>query len=560
MKPFAAFIKMQLNVNFGVSALKYRLFREKKKRYEPVLIILAIVLSLIPLLSLYTMFMSGVFAGGLSFGQPEIVLAMAIVISQVIILFFGLFYIMGTFYFSKDLEFLVPLPLKPYEIIGGKFIVIMINEYLTSMPVLIPPVIIYGIGMGEGALYWIKAVLILLTAPVIPLALAAVVIVIMMRFVNFRRHKDLFAIIGGLLSLAFGVGISMVSQYIPEDGNQEFIRNMLASQTGMIDAIGRRFPPGVWATMGLANHDLTGFGYLLLYLAAAALLFVFLLWLANKMFFKTLLAGQESGGNKKELTAGQRDRKITKTSGFVSTLMKREWKLLFRTPIYMLNGLAGTIMGPIILFVMLMTRKGSEESAQLFEYLNNPDISGYVLLGTLGLMLFTAGMNTVASTALSREGQTFWITKSIPVPAKQQVTAKLIISFLVSALGVFTTSLIMLVSFNVSLLGLIGITIVGLLGAIPMAAISLLIDVYHPKLVWSNEQEAMKQNMNGLFGMLTSMLIMIVFAVATIAMMVVRLPMWFVFTALGILSLILGVLSVFALYAVAEKKYLEHEA
>ncbi len=560
MKPFTAFIKMQLNVNYGVSALKYRLFREKKKRYEPILIALAIILSLLPLLSLYTMFMSGVFVAGVSLNQPEIVLAMALIISQVFILFFGLFYIMGTFYFSKDIESLVPLPLKPYEVVGGKFIVIMINEYLTSMPILIPPIIIYGIGMGEGILYWIKAALIMLTVPVIPLAAAAVVIVILMRFVNFRRHKDMFAIIGGLLSLALGIGISMVSQYMPENGNQEFIQNMLASQTGLIEAIGRRFPPGVWATMGLANHDIRGLGYLLLYLLTSVLLLIFLLWLANKMFYKTLLAGQESGGNKKEMTAGQRDKQISKTSGSVTTLMKREWKLLFRTPIYLLNGLTGSIIGPIILFLMLMTSKGSDEAAQLFEYINNPDISHYVLLGALGVMLFTAGMNIVASTALSREGQTFWITKTIPVPAKQQVTAKLIISCLISAMGILTTSLIMLVFFNVPLTGLIGVTIVGLIGAIPMVSLSLLIDVYHPKLVWSNEQEAMKQNMNGFFGMLSSMLIIVIFGIATFILMMIKLPMWFVFIALGVLSLIMGVLSVYALYSVAEKKYLEHEA
>ena len=33
MKPFAAFVKMQLNVNYGISALKYRFTREKKKRW-----------------------------------------------------------------------------------------------------------------------------------------------------------------------------------------------------------------------------------------------------------------------------------------------------------------------------------------------------------------------------------------------------------------------------------------------------------------------------------------------------------------------------------------------
>jgi len=32
MKPFTSLIRMQLNVNYSISALKYRFTREKKKR------------------------------------------------------------------------------------------------------------------------------------------------------------------------------------------------------------------------------------------------------------------------------------------------------------------------------------------------------------------------------------------------------------------------------------------------------------------------------------------------------------------------------------------------
>jgi len=137
---------MQLNVNYSISALKYRFTREKKKLWEPVLIGVAIMISFLPLLAMYTGLMMTVFAGGALIGQPEMVLVVAFVFAQFTILIFGIFYIMGTFYFSKDLETFVPMPLKPYEIIGGKFAVVMVNEYLTSLPILLPPVIIFGIG------------------------------------------------------------------------------------------------------------------------------------------------------------------------------------------------------------------------------------------------------------------------------------------------------------------------------------------------------------------------------------------------------------------------------
>ena len=77
---------MQLNVNYSISALKYRFTREKKKRWEPILIGMVIVVSLFPLLALYTALMLSVFSGGLMMGQPEMVLATAFVMAQLVIL------------------------------------------------------------------------------------------------------------------------------------------------------------------------------------------------------------------------------------------------------------------------------------------------------------------------------------------------------------------------------------------------------------------------------------------------------------------------------------------
>lgn len=560
MKPFTSFIRMQLNVNYGISALKYRFIREKKKLWEPILIAVVIFVSLVPLLALYTMMMTGIFATGTLMKQPEIVLTMAFLFAQVVILFFGIFYIMGTFYFSQDIETLIPLPLRPYEVVGGKFAVVMINEYLTSMPILLPPLIIYGAGTGQNVFYWLKGIVLILTAPILPLTVAALMVMVLMRFVNFRRYKDLFAIIGGFLVIVISFSFSMLAQNIPKSGEPDYIKNMIESQSGLIDMIGSRFPPSIWATKSLSEGGIEGLGYLLMFLAVGALLFFLLLWLSNAVFYKALLAGQEVNRKKKVLTGVQRDKQYGKASGPIPAIMKREWLLLFRTPIYVLNGLVGAIIGPIMILLMFFVQGKDEDTKQLFEMINKPEMGPYVILAGLGLMLFTAGMNVVASTSLSREGKTFWISKLIPVSARQQVTAKFIISYFISLFGIMITGVIMWLLLGTSLHWVFGAVLVGSLGAVPMVALSLLLDVFHPKLVWNSEQEAMKQNMNGVIGMLLSMLVLLILGVVVFIMLMAQLPMWLVFIALGAASAIMGVLSVLALFAVAERKYRELEA
>lgn len=558
MKPFAAFIKMQLNVNYGISALKYRFTREKKKLWEPVLIAVVIAVSIVPLLVLYTGLMISLFAAGTLMGQPEIILTLSLLLAQITILIFGLFYVMGTFYFSSDMDSFVPLPLKPYEVIGGKFAVIMVNEYLTSMPILLPPLIIYGIGTAQGLLYWIKSLLLVLTVPVLPLTAAALFIMLMMRFINLRKYKDALAIIGGIAILILSIGFSMYMQKMPD--NSEELQNFFTGTTGLADMVGERFPPLLWAVRGLTESGLTGIGYLLLFMCTCAVLFILLMMLANKVFYKALLAGQEVSRRKKALTDQQKQKRYGRISGQVPAMMKREWKLLVRTPIYVMNGLVGVIVGPFIFILMMLVQGSEPEFAALFAEIAKPEIAPYVLLGGLGLMLFTSGMNVVASTALSREGQTLWITKMIPVAARQQVNAKLLISLIVSAIGVLVTALVLLIFMELPVIWVLGATVVGIMGSVSMVALSLLLDVFHPKLIWNSEQEAMKQNMNSGLGMLLSMLVLLIYGAVGAVLLIIDIPMPVVLLGIALVSAVLGVLSLLALYAVADRKYRELEA
>jgi ABC-2 type transport system permease protein len=298
----------------------------------------------------------------------------------------------------------------------------------------------------------------------------------------------------------------------------------------------------------------------MLFLAVSAGLFIFMLWVANQVFYKALLAGQEVSRKRKTLTETQIDKRMGRGAGPVVALLKREWKLLMRTPLYMLNGLMGNIAGPIMLVMIYAVRGSADELASLADRLNDPGILPYAVLICVGIMLFTAGMNVVASTAVSREGKTMWVAKMIPVTARQQVDAKFLCGYIVSAIGVVATTLIMVFLLKLPILWTAGATVVGLIGSVPMAALSLLVDVFHPKLVWNSEQEAMKQNMNALLGMLISLLIMLIMAAAAAGTLLLGFPVTAALAAVAILSAIIGALSLMALHATAEKKYREIEA
>lgn len=554
MKTFLTLLKINLNLNFGLSALKYRFTREKKKRWEPILVTLAIIAGTSPLVVFYTFIMLGAFKTGLSINQPEIVLTLSFLLGQMLVLIFGIFYIMSTLYFSRDMNILIPMPLKPYEVLGSKFAVIMINEYLTMLPILLPPAIIYGVGMKQTFLYWVKAVVLMLASPVIPLVLDAMFLLVIMRFINIRRNKDLFAILGGFLGIFLAIGINFFAQKMPEGNEEEFMRNLLIGQTKMIDLIGSKFPPSIWATRALSQTDAAGFLYLLMFIGVSVIIFIVLLWLANHIFYKSVLAGQEASRRRKKLSESEAEHQYSKFESPVAAIFWREWKLLVRTPVYMLNGLSGVVIGPVLIIVMLFSQK-SGETKELFELINKPGMDLQVTLGALALVLFTCGMNLAASTAVSREGQTFWISKMIPVSPKQQVLGKFLNALSVSVLGIIIMTGMLAIFFTLPVFRAVIIILIGSASSIVMTSLNLVVDVLHPKLSWNNPQEAMKQNMNGLLGMIISLVVIGVLAASAVPMMLFKLPEWLIYTVLMLIAVIASVPSLLGLFAAAESSY-----
>jgi ABC-2 type transport system permease protein len=164
-------------------------------------------------------------------------------------------------------------------------------------------------------------------------------------------------------------------------------------------------------------------------------------------------------------------------------------------------------------------------------------------------------MNLVASTSLSREGQTFWVSKMIPVLPRIQIAAKYLQAYSVSFLSVLITSILLALFFKFGLLRVLIIFGLGLLGSIPLTALNLVIDVLRPKLVWTNPQEAIKQNLNGLLGMLISIIILLVLGAGAVFLISAKTPVGIIYGLIVLVLLLLSVPSMIWLFTSAEKTY-----
>lgn len=454
-------------------------------------------------------FISELYEALVQFNQQGLLISLGFSISTVIIFVFGILYVLTTFYFAKDIEMLLPLPLKSYEILTAKFITVLVYEYLTELLFLLPLLVVYGVKSSLGATYWALAVLVFLILPILPLALASILNMVIMRFTNLGKHKDAFRTIGGIFAMLIGIGINLLVQRSSNSAvTQEEMMSMLAEgNNSLVRVINSVFPTaklGTYSLIGVSSKEMA-FNIALFILVSMVSIAIFMV-VAQKLYFKGVVGVSESFAKRKKLDRKEIEKSTTESSKLKAYTLK-EIKVLLRTPAFLVNCVVGNFIWPIFLvFTMFMNNRQANSMNYVGSFLANQEIWGMVLGISFGIVLFIGGSNVIASTAISREGQSMYINKYIPMSYKEQIFAKLISAIVINMSSIVFLILIIIFAMKVPVVMAILIFVAALLANIISSGIGIIIDINRPKLNWDNEQKAVKQNMNAFISSIISLL------------------------------------------------------
>ncbi|MCX6559086.1 MAG: hypothetical protein NTZ26_01100 [Candidatus Aminicenantes bacterium] len=557
MRKLLCLVRVALRVNFGLSVLRPREILKKKKDLWMVPLIGLGLVGLAPVLIYYLKGLRWVYNLLVPMGQQAAVLTFGLLAGQFLILVFGFYYVISSFYFSRDLALLVPLPVTPTQVLLSKFTVILVNEYITAAPLVLPVLIQFGLLAKAGPRYWIEAAFVYLLLPVIPLSVVALLAVGLMRTVNVGRKKDFLIVAGSLVLMSAALGGQYwLSRSMGSSVDPQAIIRLFTSPDGLVQTIGARFPPSVWATRALAfGFQAPGPVGAFFYLGFSLGLFAGIIAVARLFFYRGLIGLSERTSRRKTLTRGLLDRKVSGGRRPVRALFLRELRIMNRTPIFLLNGVLSAVLIPIVFVVMGKTGGGrGSDSAQLVGLLASAK-PATAMLGTALFMTICACLNGTASSSFSREGAQFWMSKIIPVAPRDQVKGKLLHSLTIAGLGLIAAAAAGAFVFGIKPLYLAGALAVALPATFLLTAVSMMIDLARPLLTWTNPQKAIKQNLNVLLAF---------FADAGVLFLGFWLVMALVKTGMGTTALLAVVLAVFLvlggaayvlLAAFAERRY-----
>lgn len=518
------------------------------KKLPFLLLAFLVLLSFIPLELLFFSFFLSLSQASLAAGQPALVPVLIAVAGQMVVLIFGMFYLMAAFYFSQDIGRMLHLPLRPRQLLGAKFLVVMLGELLTTAVIVVPGFLGYGLARGGGPAYWLMALLVWLLLPLLPLALDTIFTLALARMVNLSRQRDVLRVLGGLFGVILAIGIQFFTQRFAPGGSAH--PGNLDVFQGLAGRIGSTFPPALWAAGALAMPDkVTGWVNLAL-LAALSLAVVGLTALfAERVYFRDLLAGQEGPGRRRR----QRPAPATlATAGVTAALWRRELKLFLRTPTYVMNGLVSIIIVPLMMVITTLAR-GEATSWTLLS--QQPHLAGWVALGGAALVMFLGLVSHVAPTAISREGKFIWLLRSLPVEARLLVRVKLLFSLAFAALGAVLVSGILYLVLHLPPTYLLIVFILGLLSSWPVAALGLMVDLSYPRLDWVDPQQAMKGNFNGLIAMVLALPLVLLLVLS--AFLMSRLGQGYngIVTLLALELAVAGLATTRLLEGMAEKRF-----
>ncbi|MEF3305960.1 putative ABC transporter permease subunit [Paenibacillus sp. GYB003] len=466
---------------------------------------LLLLVALLPLMFAVGGLVSALYDGLRPVGQEGVVLGLGLVLASVVVFMFGIFYIITVFYFTQDVEHLLPLPLRPEQIVTAKFITVLLYEYLTQFVLLAPLFVVYGAKSGSGVLYYAYAVVVYLALPIVPLVLASIIAMAIMSFAGVAKNKDRFRMFGGIAAVLLSFGLNtFIQRTMNRAMDPERLQEWLAGGDNSLLRLATGSVPSVrLAANALLNEArFAGLAWLVLYAALSLLFYAVFAWLAGRFYFKGVAGISETSARRVRLTGSELDKRTSQQSA-VAALTRKELRLLMRTPAYFLNCVLMTFLWPVLLLIPLATqpdfadRLGSART--LFE-----TSGGSALVPSIGaaLILFVSAANAITSTSISREGAGFFVSKYVPVPYGSMIAAKVAAGFIITMAGAL---LLLAVAFFA-----LGLPLPFALAMVPVACAASLyacmtgiaIDLRMPKLVWENEQKAVKQNMNGLFNLL----------------------------------------------------------
>ncbi len=476
--------------------------RTGKQRTGGGLILYAILLIVIGLslavsfTMMYMLFAKPLFDTG--FGH--VYFAFTGVITAMIGLIGGMFVTYGVIYCPKDNEALLAMPIPPSAILIARmlfaWIQILLYTATSALPAIVLAQVFGGFNIGLLLLQLLMYLLMTLFLLAISCGLGWVLAVIAAK--TGKKAVTVVSII-----VTFG------AYFFFYFGRQRITEMVMSDPAGA----GNFFKKWLWPFYAYGCGSTGKWVEAVLFGALSVVLFALTVWLLSRSFIALITT-------KKSRKAKKYVEKTARANSAYGALARLELRRFLTDPLYLVNCILGVIfvfaagIAALIYAPVLRELVAGIKGAYGFALL--PKYNTYFIAIVTFIICLVSSMSAISSAAVSLEGNRIWIPLVSPVPAEQVILAKLTPHMLFSGVsGLFTALCICLAGgtdlFTTLLVPLTVVAFAALTGTF-----GLCLEAHRPKLNWTDETAAIKNNLNVLFATLGAWLVLAVLSGASI--------------------------------------------
>lgn len=421
-------------------------------------------------------------------GYLDLILIIAVLVSSILSFITSIYKAQGTLFSSKDYDLLMSLPIKNSTILTSKILSLMSINYIETALIIIPASIVYFIYNGNLSWSFFGVLLIgLIFVPMIPI-IASAIIAVIITFISSRfKHKNTLTIVVGMIAtlLIIVVLINM----------QNYINKFIANSEFIVNGLSNIYLPALYLKNALVNFDLVSLAKLI---AVSITPFIIFIFVFSKIF--KVINGKLSESYKR---ANYKIKKL-ETSSITKSLVNQEIKRYFATPIYVMNTAIGMVLLVAGSIATLFISK--ETLAELFKY---PEIVNIIPIAILVVLIFTIGLSCTTNSSISLEGNRLWILKVLPIEPKEIFKGKIITNLIITIPAVIIANIIFYIGLKYNFKYLMLNLLISIVFCVLSSVIGLIVNLYFPKMEWTNPTTVVKQSASVMITILSIFLLIL---------------------------------------------------
>ena len=380
-------------------------------------------------------------------------------------------------YDAKDNELLLSLPIAPGVVLASRTLVLFAMDLLIVLVVLVPAGVVFWHGQPGGLPGSFALALGILAVSLLALSLGCLFgWLIGLLTARLRRRNLMTVLLSLILLAAYFYGYFRINA---------LLQTILLSGAVLAERVRLFLWPFYAFGMGLEGN----WGLLLAFLAVTVVVTALMLWLLSKTFVTIVTARRPVARTR------YHSRDIRETS-VGKALINRELTRFFTCPIYLLNSGLGVLMTLVAGVAVLVKR---ELLFTLASQMGAGDLIPFFACAGLCVLGSTV---MISAPSVSLEGRYLWVIRSLPVPSRAVLRAKLWAHIVLSAPVFVLCGAMLWWTAEASLLMGVLILVVPVLYLVCSGAFGLMINLLLPRMDWVSETEPVKQGASVIVTML----------------------------------------------------------